>query len=285
MNIVKVLRKSVALLLGLVGAVGGRAQIENLPISEDVGIDKLFVGLLTNTRLLFDEGNYSGLGTFQFGARAGIWVIPKKLRVRSFGVIKLISGADSRSFTSYEIIVTPSNMLEMKIGIMATPTTELRPNPTTWQSQVETNAESTIIGGRPGAKLRYTFTKNFNITYGFHNHGGAYAHHLKFKKGNLSFSTYLEKDDVFTALKWSNTNLDFVFTQFRGLTATSAIIAINQKIKTYIDMEYEDNVHTLKFGEIGLRSHFGEKDFLRGFFSIAYNISFNSLEGGLYLHI
>ena len=268
----------------LLSTVGGFAQIENIPINKEVNIDRLYVGLLANTNFPERSSTYSP-SSFRSGARVSTWLIPKTLKVRSFGALILNEGRQAKYLKSYEAIFSITKSADIAMGVMATPTTELRPNPITWQSQVETQAESRIPGGKPGFKINYRFDENLKVTYGLHKHDNRAFQHFKLSYKKFTASTFLKDDKVFLAAKWNYKNSDLLLVKHDDYTAFSAIIPISTHYKFYLDMEYEGLFRRLTFGEWGFRRHFKGNRLLRGFFSINYNQNMKQLRGGLFIHI
>ncbi|WP_350284765.1 hypothetical protein [uncultured Croceitalea sp.] len=265
--------------------VGGSAQIENISISEEVNVDRLYAGLLTHTDLSNRNTAFSDRSSIQLGTRATMWLIPETLRIRSFVAFKLSEGEPIQSIKSYEAIFVPYKKMKIALGVMATPTTELRPNPTTWQSQVETNAESNILGGKPGVKVNYNFNTDFKLTYGVHDHGGTVTQHLKIVYKNFVWSSFIGDGKLFVAAKWNPENAEFVVTRHNYETALSAIVPVSTDYRFYLDMAYNNSIQALTFGEWGLRRYFPDTNLIKGFLSVSYNKNLKQLQGGLFIHI
>jgi len=275
----------ILLFLDAFGTTNARAQIKDIPIGKEVTMDRLYVGLLANTPFLEQSTEQYNHSSFQMGARIQTWLIPKALQIRSFGTLKLIEGQALKFFKSYEAIVTPLKKVTVHLGTMATPSTQLRPNPTTWQSQVETNAERTILGGRPGIKINYRFDENLNLTYGLHNHDGIIVPHVKISYGHFSVSSYWERDHLFFATRWDLKNGSLVATLFKNEVATSAILPVTKTYRPFVDMAYDFQKGELIFGEWGVRKHFPLHGAIKGFISLSYNHSSRNFVGGLFVHI
>ncbi len=272
-------------LTALFASMAMEAQLENISISKEVHIDKLYAGLLTSTSFLEDNSNYRNSSSFQFGARVNLWIIPETFRIRSFGVVKFTEREAVKYIRSYEAIFTPSKKIAIHVGKMATPITELRPNPTTWQSQVETNAESTIPGGKPGIKLKYNVSKDLNFALGIHDHNNQTVQHLKISYRQLAFATFLKDQKLFSAIKWQYEKGSLIITRNNNETTFSSIITVSTHYKFYLDMQYDDSAKKLTYGEWGLRRSFSKSNTIRGFLSIGYNYNSKNFQGGLFIHI
>ena len=265
-------------------SLGVRSQIEHIVVNKEVEIDKLYAGLLTFSDFPKKHGQ-NDLSSLQFGARVRLLLIPKKLQVRTFGVFKATQSQQGQFFKSYEAIITPNKNMAIHIGAMATPTTELRPNPTTWQSQVETNSESNILGGRKGIKIKYNLGQNLNLSYGLHYHSTDLAHHLKVAYKRFIVSSYLDNGSLFFAAKWNYSKGSAVVTRFRNTTSISSIIPFSDTYGIYADMEYDDFIRGPTYLAFGIRRSFPENHFIKGFLSFNYNHHLKNFQGGLFIHI
>ncbi len=178
-NISKSCFKDLVLLAGMFTALGTQAQIEHIKISDTLTVDKLYVGFFAHKKFSGEKMSGHYLSSGRLGSRVSFQLVQEKLQFRSFGVVSVNQGADNQLLKSYAIVFTPNKNTVIEMGVMATPTTEIRPNPVTWQSQVETNSESNLPGGNPGLKVRYSLSKNLSLTYGLHSQAAGLAHHLK----------------------------------------------------------------------------------------------------------
>lgn len=277
--------KYLLLLMCLLKTFQSWAQIENIPISEEVNVDRLYVGLLTYSSFSRKESKDAALSSIQLGTRATLWLTPEKLRIRSFGGLKISQDQTIQFFQNYELIYNIPKNLELHVGTMATPTTELRPHPITWQSQVETQAERNILGGRPGAKIKYSFNKDLSLSYGIHNHGDEVVQHLKIVYHQLAFSSYFEDNRLSAVLKWKFNKGNLLVSRIQNKTALSSIIPISKNYRLYLDMEYPDNTKRLTYGEWGIRRYFQNSSLIKGFFSLSYHLNSKRILGVLFIHI
>lgn len=263
------------------------AQITTINLSENITIDRVYLGIDTETNFKSSDLSNTRAMSLQTGVMLTNAINPK-LKLRSYGALLFKSSKPPIAFSAYEVIFTPIKKFTMLIGAMSTPTTELRPNPTTWESQAETNAQTKIIGGRSGFKLRYHLGSESTISYGFFNHDGVLVHHLKFGYNKLKVAGYLESDSLFLAFNYQKKNFEttIIYSQYREV-ASSLFFNSSNQYSIFIDSEYGLNSQKLTKMEIGYRKHFrGEKIPLSGFFSISYDPFFdNILEGRFIIHI
>ncbi|MBW1295699.1 hypothetical protein [Aquimarina litoralis] len=271
-------------LAGLIFTTIVQAQIENITITKEARIDKLYAGLLTNTELLSHE-NYQNVSSAQIGTRVYFSLIPKKLGIRTFGVFKQTERHQLQFFKSYEAIYNPNKNITIHLGLMATPTTELRPNPTTWQSQVETNSESNILGGRTGIKINYRINENLKVSYGVFKHNSTVANHIKLSYKQLAISSYLENENLFFALKWEDNTHNLILTRYKEVTSLSSIIPISECYSAYADIELNDEKQNINYLELGIRRFFSKNQFLKGFLTLNYHYHLKNIQGGLFIHI
>jgi len=171
---------------------------------------------------------------------------------------------------------------------MTTPTTELRPNPITWQSQAETNAQTKIIGGRTGIKMRYSLASKSAISYGVFNHSGVLAHHVIFKYNKLSVAGYIESDFFFTAVEYQSTKINTTITYlYNKELAVSLFYNFSNQYSFLLDSEYNFLTEKMVKTNIGLRKYYaGKKLPIRGFFLLSYDPVFDKIiQGRFMIHI
>ena len=264
--------------------LGVQAQIENISISKEVKIDRLYAGLLAYSGSV-KSTNYKNVSSVQLGTRARFILMPNTFQIRAFGVFKKTEKDNLHFFRSYEAILTPSNDITMHLGVMATPITELRPNPTTWQSQIETNSESNILGGRKGLKINYSLNETLKLSYGIHKHDNITAHHLKVSFKQLTVASYYDDGNVFTAAKLHYTKGNVLITRFKNLTSLSSIIPISEYYKTYADVEYNDSNQSITYLELGIRREFSKNQPIKGLLSFSYSHHLKRFQAGIFIHI
>lgn len=277
--------KSFVLAAALLGTALSRAQLTDVVVGKRFYIDKVYAGLLATTPLTLDQTPGTTASSIQSGARIGLWLVPNILKVRTFGAIRGISGQKLGFLKSYEAIFVPIPSLEVKMGVMATPTTELRPNPISWQSQVETHAESTIPGGQPGVKLRYLFSKDFGLAYGVYQHAGTIMHHLKVTHKQLAISSFVGKNAFFIAAKLRYKGGNLTITRGGHQTSVSSVVPMDPKHSFYLDMAYDDTYGKLLFGEWGFRKKLKGLGFTPDLLIINYNSNLKSVQAGIFVHI
>lgn len=273
------------LVMGLTKATPAWSQIEDIAVSEEVTIDRLYIGFLAETGINTKTLNQSRNLTLQSGARINLSIIPGVLKVRSFGVLREIGNDNPRPFTNFESIITPGKRLAIHLGVMATPTTELRPNPSTWQSQVETNAERTIPGGKPGFKVNYRLSKALKIGLGVYEQDGASAYHLKLGYEKLAISGFIRNDQLFVAARRVDEKTEFVATLDENHLAFSAIVHALDILSFYADLEVDTGAIDRVVSKLGIRKYYQGQHALRGFFSLSYDRVFHRVEGGYFIHI
>lgn len=263
------------------------AQITKIDIDDNFTLDRVYLGLDSGTGINFNDLSNSNFVSLQAGIMLSHRLSPT-LRIRSFGAMLLENNKEISGFSAYEIIITPHRKLAIHIGAMTTPTTELRPNPTTWQSQAETNAQSKIIGGRTGIKMRYSLDSKSAVSYGVFNHSGVLAHHVKFKYKKLSVACYIESDFFFTAVEYQSKKINTTITYlYNKELATSFFYNFSNQYSFLLDSEYNLLTEKLVKMNIGLRKYYAsEKSPIRGFFVLSYDPVFdNILQGGFMIHI
>lgn len=272
-------------IIGVLKPTQGWSQIENMPVSEEVRIDKLYAGLLAETRIVTASQRHHGHLTFQSGARIRLTVIPEMLWIRSFGVLRVTGGEATRSFTNFEMLLATGKKVTIHLGVMATPTTELRPNPATWQSQVETHAESTLPGGRPGIKVNYQWSKAFKIVTGVHQQNGQVAYHLKLAFDDLDISGFMSDRKFLVAARRGDDKTEMVASYDEQSFAFSSIVHVLKPFSFYADLAVDPRSKEWLFSKWGIRRYYEGDHDLRGFFMLNYDSLSNRFEGGFFIHL
>lgn len=268
-------------------SINSNSQITDIELSDDLKLDRVYLGLVSKTdvnTIGFQSHNYVSL---QSGLML-TYVLSKKLKLNSFGVLKLQSNEQTKGFTAYEVIYDIFENVSWHLGVMSTPTTELRPNPTTWESQTETNAQSKIIGGRTGTKFNFRLSPNLKITYGLFNHNGIWANHLKFNYKFIKIGGYREKNKTFFVLDINTKRINSVITFEPNYQFSKSIfINFNRGLSLLLESEYSIIKEKINYGNIGLRKYFlSSNKRLKGFLSIGYNpIGNNQVTGSFAIHI
>jgi len=270
----------------LVTSLNCNSQITNLKLTDSLKIDRVYLGLMSNTSVNTTNLQVENYVSLQSGLML-TYSLSKRLKLRSFGVVKFESDKQTGSFTSHEVIYDIFKNVDWHFGVMSTPTTELRPNPTTWESQTETNAQSKIIGGRLGTKINFKLSPEFKISYGFFNHNGAWANHLKLNYKFIIISGFIEQNKSFLALDINTKRINGTIAfdpnhQF----SQSIFINFNQGLSLLLESEYSMIDEKITFGNIEFRKYFlSSNKRLKGYMSIGYNpITTNNVTGSFVIH-
>lgn len=261
------------------------SQLENITISDEVKLARLYAGLLGNTSVSMRDASQQNVVSFQAGAMVYQTLVPEKILLRGFASIRM-SGEEVQDFSAYELILRSGKKWEAKVGVMATPTTLLRPNPTTWESQVETNAQKSILGGRPGLRLQYKVDTNLTLMYGLAYQNNEYVQHVKLAFWNFSIASYRENERIFLASQWKHKGWEALATfHEQEFIRSSLFIPINS-YKVYFDFAGDNAWEQLEYAEVGIRKYFSSDSLpYRGFFSLAYDGIQDQVWGGLFIHL
>jgi len=263
------------------------AQITDIKLSDNVKLDRVYLGLVSNTSVNTTDFERENNVSLQAGLML-TYSLNKRLKLRSFGVIKFENDEQAQAFTSYEVIYDISDNINWHFGAVSTPTTELRPNPTTWESQTETNAQSKIIGGRIGTKVNFELSPNLKISYGFFNHNGIWANHLKLNYKFIKIAGFIEKNTTFLVLDINTKRINSTITFEPNYQFSKSIfINFNRGFSLLLESEYSMIKEKINYGNIGLRKYFlSSNKRLKGFLSIGYDaIGTNQVTGSFAIHI
>lgn len=275
------------LCLGIFISINCSAQINDIELSDDLKLDRVYLGLVSNTGVNTTNFVMDNTVSLQSGLML-TYVLNPKVSLRSFGVLKFESNELTKGFTSYEVIYNISDKVNWHFGTVSTPTTELRPNPTTWESQTETNAQSKIIGGRTGTKINFILSSNFKISYGLFNHNGSWANHLKLEYKFIKVAGFIENNKTFLALDIDTKRIHSTLTLApNNHFSQSLFINFNRDLSLLLESEYSMIEEKINYGNIALRKYFlSSNKRIKGFISIAYGpIGNNQVTGSFSIHI
>lgn len=268
-------------------AINCNAQITDIELTDNLKIDRVYLGLVSNTGVKTTNFEMDNNASLQSGLML-TYSLSQKIRLRAFGVLKFQSSELTQGFTSYEIIYDIFENISWHFGTVSTPTTELRPNPTTWESQSETNAQSKIIGGRTGTKINFRLTPNLKISYGLFNHNGIWANHLKFNYKFIKIAGFIEKNKTFLVLDIETKRIGSTITfEPNHQLSKSIFVNFNNGFSLLLESEYSIIKEKVSYANIGLRKYFiSSNKTLKGYFSIGYSpIESNQITGSFAIHI
>ena len=252
----------------------GYGQIENIQLNDYTTANKLYAGFYSKLQVPIDSLRTSASASVRLGA-----LITQRFTnvflLEAQAVVQFNSNNTVNALPAFEFITKFSDKLQLRAGVLVTPTTTVRPNPVTWQQQSETYAQSRIIGSKPGVMLRYAPSKELFLAYAFHNHSGEWANHLRIDYRKLRVAGYMRLDGhYFAGLKLTNDRLDLCmnYSSEQKEAASSVFVNLTERYTLYCDGNYRveaENNEVLKFGA---RSYFNSPEkHARGFFALEYD--------------
>jgi len=262
-------------------------QITDIKVSDNLKLDRVYLGLVSNTSVKTTDAENENSGSLQSGLML-TYSLNESLKIRSFGVTKSESDQQTKVFTSYEVIYDIFEKIDWHVGVMSTPTTELRPNPTTWESQTETNAQSKIIGGRTGTKINFKFSSNLIISYGFFNHNSVWTNHLKLHYKFIKIAGFIAQNNTFLVLDINTKRINStIIVEPNYQFSKSMFINFNRGLSLLVELEYSMITEKINYGNVGLRKYYTSNGkSLKGFFSIGYSPNpTNQVTGSFAIHI
>ncbi|SMD34892.1 hypothetical protein SAMN04488029_2237 [Reichenbachiella faecimaris] len=255
--------------------------------NEQLSISRLYAGL--NSTTLFQTDSISSQS--QVNLRVGIkseLALSDQIILKTWGAIQISKLQPVAGYNSFGLMTKPTKKITWHVGLIATPTTVIRPNPTTWESQVETHTQSTIIPGRPGTKVSYSLATNSIVTYGYFNHGELWVHHLNISIHDWRLAGYLLDDGAyFAAFTYRKGWLENT-TTFNSAKELSASFFINLKkdFVLMLDAEYALNQEEAAFLQTGIRKYIQASPVhLSGFFGLTYDWKTQVVIGQIFIHL
>lgn len=263
------------------------AQMVNVYHDDQFTLSRIYAGFHSTTLFPTDSmASYADVN-FRIGIKSSL-KLSDQLIFKIWGAIQISKNQPVAGYNSFELKLNPTAKFSWHVGLIATPTTVLRPNPTTWESQVETHAQSTIIPGRPGTKVAYAFTSNALLTYGIFNHGKQWAHHLNITILDWRVAGYrLANGEYFTALRFSKAWFENTITySSKEKLSTSAFVNVAGGWSFLIDTQYMFEQEKVEFLQTGIRKYIRMSSVhLGGFFGLTYDWKTKVVIGQLFIHL
>ena len=252
----------------------GYAQIENIQLNDYTTANKLYAGFYSKLQVPIDSLRTSASASVRLGA-----LITQRFTnvflLEGQAVVQFNSNNTVNALPAFEFITKFSDKLQLRAGVLVTPTTTVRPNPVTWQQQSETYAQSRIIGSKPGVMLRYAPSKELFLAYAFHNHSGEWANHLRIDYRKLRVAGYMRLDGkYFAGLKLTNDRLDLCmnYSSEQKEAASSVFVNLTERYTLYCDGNYRVEAEKNEVLKFGARSYFNSPEkHARGFFALEYD--------------
>lgn len=281
------MRKALASVL-LLQSLVLNAQIENIQLNDYTTANKLYAGFYSKLLVPVDSLRTGALASVRMGA-----LITQRLTnvflLETQAVVQFNSDKTINALPAFEFITKFSDKLQLRAGVLVTPTTTVRPNPGTWQQQSETYTQTRIIGSKPGIMLRYSPTKDLFLAYAFHNHSGNWANHLRIDYKKFRTAGYLRMDGrYFAALRFINDRFDLCanYSSEQDEAASSLFVNINKRYSLYGDGNFRISLEKNEVLKFGARSYFDSAEkHLRGFFALEYDVRMRLFGGQVMLSV
>ncbi len=279
---------SVFIVIVLLIAQKTTAQIENIEVGKYTTINKLYTGLYARTISPTDTLNFTNAVSF----RLGVLVTHRLSSLLSFGTQSAFQIGTDGEFTTigdFGLGLSLSERWNMRMGYIATPTTTVRPNPITWQSQSETYTQSRIAVQSPGFLSSYSFTDNLVFTYGLHYQNQYWAHHTRIDLNNIVLGGFIQNNGEYFIV------IDYDSERWRGMInyssiedefASSLFCNINERYTVYADANYCTQIKETDVARIGFRSYYqSEKLHIKGFLALQYDFASEIVMAEFFVHL
>lgn len=262
-------------------------QLQHVYQDDQFMLSRLYAGLSSTSSFPIDSVVGNATADFRIGAMTR-FLMTSQLSVKFWGVIHFEKNNNVAGYNSFSVLYEPVKKISLEAGLMATPTTILRPNPTTWQSQVETSTQQTIIPGRPGAKIGYRLTSDLKLTYGLFNHGHVWGHHVRLQIRNWHLAGYGSDQGMdFLAVKYVGNKFESTATYVLKKSVNAMMILKPvERWSLLADAGYDLNLRHSRFRQLAIRRHFhASKVHLQSFISLAYDCEARAVLGQVFLYL
>ena len=289
---IQIQRINYSILLFILIAFGHslHAQLENISLSNNTLVSKAYVGLRSDIKAFTDSSKVP-IKTFA-SVRIGLVVkqeLNKSFAFEAQSALQHSNSSNTISMPAFELIYKMNSAFQIRTGYLVTPTTTTRPNPVTWQAQVETYAQSRIIGSKPGVMLRYTFSPNLFVVSSLHYQNNHWAPHARIDYKSFRLAGYFEnKSSYFISLKSTIKKFESIFNyhKLNEEFAGSVFYSINPRFTFFTDANRKIILNQSDVWVLGFRSYFkADKYPVAGFFGIQYDVIQKYLLGQFFIHL
>lgn len=284
------INSSILLIFLIAIANSTQAQLENISLSPNTSVSKAYVGLRSDIKTLTDTSNIP-IKTMA-SIRIGLVVkqdLNKYFAFEAQSALQHSNSLNTISIPAFELIFKVNKAFQIRAGHLVTPTTTTRPNPVTWQAQVETYAQSRIIGSKPGVMLRYTFSPNLFVVSSLHYQNNLWAPHARIDYKTFRLAGYYENNSsYFISLKSTIKKFEsiFNFNKVNDELAGSVFYSINPRFTFFTDVNRKMMLNQSDVWVLGFRSHFkADKYPVAGFFGMQYDVIQKYLLGQFFIHL
>lgn len=275
------------MLLALTAAGQIYGQLHEVYQNEQFAITRIYAGMNSTTHFPADSVAAYASANFRIGTMA-TFQMSEQLRFNYWGVMHFEKNEVASAFNSFAVQFTPAKKLNIQAGLVATPATILRPNPTTWQSQVETPTQQTIIPGRPGGKLSYQLTQQLWLTYGIFKHGETWMQHGSIKFQNWQLAGFGSTDGLdLLALKFVSDKFESTTTyQPQESLNMMMILRAGDKWSLLVDAHQDLEGRVAKMRQIAIRRHFyAPEAHIRSFLALSYDWRARAIVGQVFVYL
>ncbi len=239
---------------------------------KNVSLDKLYLGLYGRQLIKTDSNyiyNHSSL-------RLGVLLsknFTKKIKVRSFGLIKLETKELVKSNGSFEIVYESNLKNRIQLGYVGTAFSELRPNPLSPESQTEYITQSKIPGAKPTIKYSVSFAESNSLSTSISFNNGLVGYQLKYLYKSLTLGFQFERYNMIGALDFKLKGLrSIIVYNYSSKVYNQTLIYSLKEYQLYCEHELNLMKEEKQNFEIGIRSNFDNKvNHFKGYFGLAYN--------------
>ena len=267
-----------------------QAQLENISLSPNTLVSKAYLGLRSDIKALTDTSNIP-IKTMA-SVRIGLVVkqdLNKYFAFEAQSALQHSNSLNTISMPAFELIYKMNSAFQIRAGYLVTPTTTTRPNPVTWQAQVETYAQSRIIGSKPGVMLRYTFSPNLFVVSSLHYQNNQWSPHARIDYKSFRLAGYFEnKSSYFISLKSTIKKFESIFNynKLNEEFAGSVFYSINPRFTFFTDANRKIILNQSDVWLLGFRSYFNSDKYpVAGFFGLQYDVIQKYLLGQFFIHL
>ena len=181
-----------ALMLGIFVSGEVFAQVTDIPITDQITLNKVYAGTLSWSTVSIDSLNATNTAGIRFGAQA-TWRPSQYFAMCSMAAYEGQSGNTSWSMNQFAFIINPTKRLTITSGNVCTLVTEQRPSPITGAGQFETWTQSRIPGMALVAKASYELADKTFVGFAVARRNNKPEYQANFSLRKFTVSAYYDE--------------------------------------------------------------------------------------------
>jgi len=267
----------------------GHSQLDNIEISEEIKLQKVYAGFDAKLTTPNDSLYPLAMNSMRLGCALD-WSLTNKVSAYAHGAIEGANTHKSFAIAAFVLNVKLTQELQLGVGLPPKATTYTRAHPITWKSQTESYSQSRIPGNKPGLIVQYSLTNKLRLAHSLQNlDGRSWSNHFNITNGQFSLAGFLHEGNEFfvsTRLNTDKIDINYNYSSLRKENTTSIFLNMTEKIAVYGDVNYFTDCQKTSVTNFGIRRYFENKSYhTGGFLSISHDLAKRNTAIQLFLYL